>query len=178
MRNLLYIAGLMLALASCEKDPITIVDPTEPVTVTPEPKPEPVIVTPTPMPPTHTMTPTVDVEQPITDTITTTIPADAITDDPRLTFHSTDGKGGNEYIINNRPSDNAPAFIVSIDGDYRPVYGSDGNRVQIQAGSSWFITGLFFAPLNLFDGNFVYNVYDMSVRDALYWNNDITRSGR
>ena len=76
----------------------------------------------------------------VTETFSTEVPDDAITNDPRLTFVSTDGKGGNEYIINNRESDNAPAFIVSVDGDYRPVYGSDGSTVQIQAGSNWFIT--------------------------------------
>ena len=152
MRNLLYIAGLMLALASCEKEPMNIIEP--PVTMekpVEEPKPQPVTT------PTATTTPTT-VEMPnahtsaqasmtteaetstVTETFSTEVPDDAITNDPRLTFVSTDGKGGNEYVINNRESDNAPAFIVSVDGDYRPVYGSDGSTVQIQAGSSWFIT--------------------------------------
>ena len=150
MRNLLYIAGLMLALASCEKEPMNIIEP--PVTMDKpmeEPKPEPVVtpvtpvtpVAPVPMPPSHVATPTVDMgSATVTETFSTEVPDDAITDDPRLTFVSTDGKGGNEYVINNRESDNAPAFIVSIDGDYRPVYGSDGSTVQIQAGSNWFIT--------------------------------------
>ena len=148
MRNLLYIAGLVLVLASCEKDPMEDVIP--PVTMEKPmeepPKEEPAVVTPVtpvapvPMPPSHVATPTVDTTSTVTETFSTEVPDDAITDDPRLTFVSTDGKGGNEYIINNRESDNAPPFGVSVDGDYRPVYGSDGNRVQIQAGSDWFIT--------------------------------------
>ena len=157
MKKLMILAVLF---AACEKDPIEIpMEMTIPPTMTVEPpKEEPKddnnnnsnttnsgVSSPTmvAMPPAHMtaqMSMTMEITDTVTETFSTEVPDDAITDDPRLTFVSTDGKGGNEYVINNRESDNAPAFIVSVDGDYRPVYGSDGNTVQIQAGSNWFIT--------------------------------------
>ena len=153
MRNLLYIAGLMLVLASCEKEPIEQPKlPTNGTTTT-----TPTINTSSPtidVPSTATVTgtmqmpkdhgPAVEEEmqqtETVTETFSTDIPEDAITDDPRLTFVSTDGKGGNAYILNNRPSDNAPAFIVTVDGEFQRAYGSADGLVTIQAGFDYSIT--------------------------------------
>ena len=64
MRNLLYIAGLMLALASCEKDPIEPIMPIDPAPIV---APEPVVT-----PPADTQSPTT-VDMPATGTETPTV---------------------------------------------------------------------------------------------------------
>ena len=151
MNKLFLPLALTATILACEKTDLN--DITNNIdTALPPPVEEPKPIVPTQpkdtmmvsMPDGHMtaqMSMTMEVEtETVTETFSTEVPDDAITNDPRLTFVSTDGKGGNEYTINNRESDNAPAFIVNVDGDYRPVYGSDGNTVQIQAGSNWFIT--------------------------------------
>ena len=151
MKRILTAILIALTFTNCEKEDLTIGSSTElpadysgtPGQVQVDPTKteasQPVVMPPAHNDSTNDNTATIS-STTVTETFSTEVPDDAITGDPRLTFVSTDGKGGNEYVVNNRESDNAPAFIVNIDGDYRPVYGADGGRVQIQAGSNWFIT--------------------------------------